>query len=342
MKQVLGEQAEMDRRDEQVNTVPSRETSDIDLESEMERQMGMQETGNDGEKPRDPASTEQQDSTPAESTDRRDPTGKNTEMTAEVEVHESEYGKHYRTGPQERESRSLARREKQEKVEQELRREWEKQEALVAKQAEEEVQGRKVVEQALPVEEEREAKERLAELCRISKDRRKPKTDDQRKKKKQRLEIDEEEEEEEKDDEDQDPDYNPDKDPENDFIDDESIFTEDQDVMEIEKHSHAINFKESGEYTVWIRDNLDELERAVKVGGGVAECSYAKFIELLRDGIMKMETYSPIEGSDVKQVMKTIVDPTCCAWRKKMKGVKTGNCHTIMKAEEKKEQVLKA
>ena len=51
MKQVLGEQAEMDRRDEQVNTVPSRETSDIDLESEMERQMGMQEMGNDGEKP---------------------------------------------------------------------------------------------------------------------------------------------------------------------------------------------------------------------------------------------------------------------------------------------------
>ena len=161
MKQVLGEQAEMDRRDEQVNTVPSRETSDIDLESEMERQMGTQETGNDGEKPRDPASTEQQESTPAESTDRRDPTGKNTEMTAEVEVHESEYVKHYRTGPQERESRSLARREKQEKVEQELRREWEKQEALVAKQVEEEEQGRKVVEQALLEEEEREAKERL-------------------------------------------------------------------------------------------------------------------------------------------------------------------------------------
>ena len=213
----------------------------------------------------------------------------------------------------------------------------------MAKQAEEEEQGRKVVEQALLKEEEREAKERLAELCRISKDRRKPKTDEQRKKKKQRLEIDEEEEEEEKDDEDQDPDYNPDKDPENDFIDDnESIFMEDQDVMEIEKHSHVINFKESGEYTVWIRDNLDELERAVKVGGGVAEHSYAKFIELLRDGIMKMETYSPIEGSDVKQVIKTIVDPTCCAWRKKMKGVNTGNCRTIMKAEEKKEQVLKA
>ena len=113
-------------------------------------------------------------------------------------------------------------------------------------------------------------------------------------------------------------------------------------MIEIEKHSHAINFKKSGEYIVWIRDNLAELERAVKADGGVAECSYRKFMELLRDGIMKMETYSPIEGADVKQVMKTIVDPTCCAWRKKMKGVKTGNCRTIMKAEEKKEQILKA
>ena len=57
---------------------------------------------------------------------------------------------------------------------------------------------------------------------------------------------------------------------------------------------------------------------------------------------MQMETYSPIEYADVKQVMKTIVDPTCIAWHKKLKGVKTGNCRTIMKAEEKKDQVLRA
>ena len=55
-----------------------------------------------------------------------------------------------------------------------------------------------------------------------------------------------------------------------------------------------------------------------------------------------METYLPIEYSDVKEIMKTIVDPTCVAWRKKLKGVKTGNCRTIMKAEEKKDQVLRA
>ena len=78
-----------------------------------------------------------------------------------------------------------------------------------------------------------------------------------------------EEDEEEKDDEDADPNYDPDKDPENDFIDDKSIIPEDEDVVEIDKHSHAINFKESNEYVRWIRDQLSELEAAAKIGGGL-------------------------------------------------------------------------
>ena len=57
---------------------------------------------------------------------------------------------------------------------------------------------------------------------------------------------------------------------------------------------------------------------------------------------MQMETYSPIEYADVDQVLKTVVDPSCIAWRKKLKGVKTGNCRTIMRAEEKKSEVLRA
>ena len=57
---------------------------------------------------------------------------------------------------------------------------------------------------------------------------------------------------------------------------------------------------------------------------------------------MQMETYSPIEYADVQQVLKTIVDTSCIAWRKKLKGVKTGNCRTIMRAEEKKSEVLRA
>ena len=55
-----------------------------------------------------------------------------------------------------------------------------------------------------------------------------------------------------------------------------------------------------------------------------------------------METYLPIEYADVDQALKTVVDQSCIAWRKKLKGVKTGNSRTIMKAEEKKSEVLRA
>ena len=55
-----------------------------------------------------------------------------------------------------------------------------------------------------------------------------------------------------------------------------------------------------------------------------------------------METYLPIEYADVDQVLKTVVDQSCIAWRKKLKGVKTGNSRNILKAEEKKSEVLRA
>ena len=64
-------------------------------------------------------------------------------------------------------------------------------------------------------------------------------------------------------------------------------------------------------------------------------------MSLLRDGIFKMHTWSPIEAADVDLVMKTVVDPTCTAWKKRMKGVKTGNCRQIWKQGDKKEEVLK-
>ena len=43
----------------------------------------------------------------------------------------------------------------------------------------------------------------------------------------------------------------------------------------------------------------------------------------------------------MNQVMKTVIDPTCTAWKKKMKGVKTGNCRQIWKQGDKKEEVLR-
>ena len=215
--------------------------------------------------------TPDQEPVSSTSDDPRDPAQKGTIITTEAEIHEVGYGKHYVTGAQEREARTAARREQQRQKDLMEQREKEAQAVQLAKQVEEEEEGRKIVERALLQEEEEQAKKMLAKICRIRKNKKPKKTDKERKQKRPRCdaELEEEEEEEDKDDEDADPNYDPDKDPENEFIDDESIIPDDEDVAEIEKHSHAINFKESNEYVWWIRDNLTELERAAKIGGGL-------------------------------------------------------------------------
>ena len=59
------------------------------------------------------------------------------------------------------------------------------------------------------------------------------------------------------DDEDKDPDFNPD----GEFIapDDDTI-DEEEDTFQVEKHSHALNFTEAGEFVVWVRGELRELQ----------------------------------------------------------------------------------
>ena len=250
-----------------------------------------------------------------------------------------DYSRPYRTGAQERSSRGSARQEKQEKEEQEKARMEEERQAEHTRQQEERERGHQVIESALLAEEEEEAKKRLAAICRIKKNKKKAKTDEERKRKKRR--VDEEEEIEdagEIDDIDNDPDYNPDMD----FETDESMIIDDaeSEILEVEKHAHCLNLSDAGEYQVWIREQLVEVERTVKAGSGVAKTAYKKFIEVLRDSIFKMGTWSPIEVADVDQVLKTVIDPSCTAWRKRMKGVKTGNCRQIWKQGEKKEQIL--
>ena len=339
LQEVLGEQAAIDERDECL--ARTREQSDIDLESEMEKDMNTQTAEDDGENRRELADSTSKEPAEPKSSNPRDPADQSTAITTTAKIQVKGYEKRYVTGAQDREVRTAARREQQKQKELKEQAEKEAQAAQLAKQAEEEAEGRRIVERALLQEEEAAAKKILAKKCRVREGKKPQKTDEERKRKKPRREK-EIEEEEELDDEDADPDYDPDKDPENEFIDDASMVPEDEDVVEVDKHSHAINFKDSVEYVKWIRDNLTELEKAAKIGEGVAERSYKKFIGKLQDGIMQMETYSPIEYADVQQVLKTIVDTSCIAWRKKLKGVKTGNCRTIMKAEEKKSEVLRA
>ena len=61
------------------------------------------------------------------------------------------------------------------------------------------------------------------------------------------------------DDEEQDPDFDPDKE----FVepDDMTIEGEDEeDTLQVEKHSQALNFLEAGEFVVWVHGELQELQ----------------------------------------------------------------------------------
>ena len=312
---------------------------------------------------RDPAGNEATDSqTREDENTQRDPAGAADE-TAEGTTDEMDqrdlagflpdlgdeddgYSKRYRTGAQERSDRGAARREKQEKEERERVRRQQEELAKRAKAEAERERGNQIVSDALLKEEEEEAKRRLAETCRIRRNKKKQKpststkTDEDRKRKKRRISEDDEEDDmdlELIDDEDADPTYNPDQDLE----DEESVTSEFPDILEVEKHAHCLNLADAGEFMVWIRAQLVELEHHVKVGGSLAQTAYRDFVGLLRDGIFKMHTWSPIEAADVDLVMKTVIDPTCTAWKKRMKGVKTGNCRQIWKQGDKQEEILR-
>ena len=148
-----------------------------------------------------------------------------------------------------------------------------------------------------------------------------------------------EEEEQYADDEELDPDFDPDKE----FIEEDDMVIEEddeEDMFETHKHSHAMNFKEAGEFVVWVRATLNELQRAVKRGKEMAK-HYRQFVAVLKDAIIQMGSWGPMEGGDVDEVVKAVVDTNCTAWKKAMLGVKTGDSKTIMEIEEKREGVIR-
>ena len=85
------------------------------------------------------------------------------------------------------------------------------------------------------------------------------------KKKGKKDDKDEEEEAPMIDDVDKDKDYDPDDDPEADFVtEDQDI--EDEDTFKVEKHVHAINIIEAGDYLVAMRRYIDAFEKIVRTG----------------------------------------------------------------------------
>ena len=87
------------------------------------------------------------------------------------------------------------------------------------------------------------------------------------------------------DDQDKDPDFNP----EGEFIEpyDDTIDDEEEDTFQVEKHSHALNFAEAGEFMVWVRGELQELQRRVREGKDMEE-HYKTFVVNLKDGIVQV------------------------------------------------------
>ena len=127
----------------------------------------------------------------------------------------------------------------------------------------------------------------------------------------------EEEEYVEPDDKDRDPDYNPTKDPKQKFVE-ENTYLDDEETFEIEKHVHAINLQEAGDYVVEIRCFVSCFAKVVwKAKTDVAR-EYRKLIHYMGEMVLKIGCYGPIEHADEEAIFKTIMDLSCTAWRRAM------------------------
>ena len=58
--------------------------------------------------------------------------------------------------------------------------------------------------------------------------------------------------------------------------------------------------------------------------------------------VLKIGSYGPVEHADEEAVFKTIVDPTCTAWRRALHGAKTGNSRDLQRIEERQIAVIKS
>ena len=156
-----------------------------------------------------------------------------------------------------------------------------------------------------------------------------------------RKRDDAEEEYVELDDEDKDPDYNPTKDPEQEF-EEEDTYLDDKETFEIKKHVHAINLQEVGDYVVEICRFVSCFAKVVRKAKTDIAREYRKLIHYMREMVLKIGCYRSIEHADEEAVFETIVDPTCTAWRRAMHGAKTGNAKDLQRIEDMRIKIQKS
>ena len=89
------------------------------------------------------------------------------------------------------------------------------------------------------------------------------------------------------DDKDKDPDYNPTKDLEQEF-EEEDTYLDDEETFEIKKHVHATNLQEAGDYVVEIRHFVSCFTKVVwKARTNIAR-EYRKLIHYMREMVLKI------------------------------------------------------
>ena len=172
----------------------------------------------------------------------------------------------------------------------------------------------KAVEERCRKTEERQKARLERKVTELEKQRQCEKERREKHQKKHKERTEEEEEKEMVDDMDKDKDYDPDDDPEAEFVvEDQEI--EDDDMFEVEKHMHAVNFHKAGDYLVAMNQYMEAFAKIVWRGKEDVAREYKKLIKFVKLMVEKLGMYSPIEAADMDAVFDMIVDPQCIAWR---------------------------
>ena len=192
-------------------------------------------------------------------------------------------------------------------AEQQLQKEVEERQKQAAEQAflEEE---EKAVEERCRISEEKQKAQLERKVTELEKQRKREKERREKHQRKHKERTEEEEEKEMIDDTDKDKDYNPDEDPEAEFVVEDQVI-DNEDTFEVEKHMHALNFDEAGDYLVAMNRYMEAFVKIVRRGKEDVAREYKKLIKFVKLMIEKLGAYSPIEAADTDAVFDTIVDP---------------------------------
>ena len=267
------------------------------------------------------------------------------------EEEEGDYGRKYKTTSEDRTDRGAARAKQKEKREKQEREKKAMEYAERQLQQQIEAKQKQVSEEALLADEEKAVEDRRKQMEERQQKRLERKAAEREKKKERELlrkekrsekakakKDDEEEEEQMVDNPIKDKDYNLEEDPEAEFETEDQEMDE-EDTFEVEKHMHAVNFEEAGEYLVVMNRYMEAFTKIVRWGKDDTKREYKKLIKFVKLMVEKLGAYSPIEAADTDAVFETIIDPQCVAWRRALHGTKTGNSKEIQRVEEKRWKV---